>query len=69
MTYLRVLALFLLLVALTTEMQLVHADDPGRRETLSEVLDAAAEYSQLRTVIVAQAGKTLTERGLDRLSR
>jgi CubicO group peptidase (beta-lactamase class C family) len=64
MNDLRVLALFLVLIVFTAHARLAHADDrDGRLVTLSQVLDAAAELGQLRTVIVAERGEILAERG------
>jgi CubicO group peptidase (beta-lactamase class C family) len=65
MNYLRVLPITLLFFALATHTQPVHADnqpDP-RLEMLSQILDAAMEYGQLRTVTIAQRGEILAERG------
>jgi CubicO group peptidase (beta-lactamase class C family) len=66
MNYLRVLPIaLLLLVVLAARTQPAHAanqEDP-RLDKLSQVFDAAMEYSQLRTVIIAKRGEILAERG------
>jgi CubicO group peptidase (beta-lactamase class C family) len=61
----RVFSAWLLLVVVAPHPELAHADtQPNRRfETVSQVLDAAVQYSQLRTVIIARRGEILAERG------
>ena len=65
MNYVRAFPLALLiLVVLAAHRQAVHADQSDYwLETVSRVLDAAAEYGQLRTVSIAQRGQILAERG------
>jgi CubicO group peptidase (beta-lactamase class C family) len=66
MNYLRVLPIALLfLFVLAAHTRPAHAGNQAdpRPERLSQILDAAMEYSQLRTVIIAQRGEVLAERG------
>ena len=55
----------LILLGLAAHTPPAHADNQPhpRLKTLSKVLDAAMEYSQIRTVIIAQRGEILAERG------
>ena len=56
---------WLFLVVLAAHIQPGHAGDQpdSRPERLSQVLNAATEFSQLRTVIIAERGEVLSERG------
>src|SRR5688572_23825082 len=65
MSYLRAIPMALLILALAASPQAVHANNQAdyRLEPLSGILDAAAEYGQVRTIIVAQRGRILAERG------
>lgn len=66
MNYFRVLPIaFLFLIVLAAHTQPAHADNQPapRLEVLSQVLDAAMEYDQLRTVTIARRGEILAERG------
>jgi CubicO group peptidase (beta-lactamase class C family) len=53
------------LIVLGTYTRPVHADNPASPdfERLTEVLDVAAENSQLRTLVIARRGEILAERG------
>jgi CubicO group peptidase (beta-lactamase class C family) len=51
----------IMLLLVGTTVQAAHADNPGYAR-LSRILDAAAQYGQLRTIIVAQRGDILAER-------
>jgi CubicO group peptidase (beta-lactamase class C family) len=65
MNYFRVPVLVLLFAVLVAYAPHIRAGNESHLppETLSQVLDAAREYKQLRTVIIAQRGGVLAERG------
>jgi CubicO group peptidase (beta-lactamase class C family) len=66
MNWFRVLLItWLFLALLAAHIHPGHAGDQpdSRPERVSQVLDAAAEFSQLRTVIIAERGEVLSERG------
>ncbi len=65
MSVLRAFIMALLILALAASPRPVHAGNEADRpvETLSGILDAAAGYGQVRTIIIAQRGRILAERG------
>jgi CubicO group peptidase (beta-lactamase class C family) len=65
MNYLRALASTMLFAVLGAHTPHAHAGNQPHStlEALSQVLEAAKEYRQLRTVIIAQRGTILAERG------